>query len=175
MHQVLLSLGANLGSPLTTLNRAIERISSDVLTDVRVSPFYETAPVGFQDQPPFVNAAMTGFTSASAVEIHHACKVIEKDLGRQHREQWHEREIDIDVILVGTEVHDDSHVHIPHPRMHERMFVLVPACDIAPNMLCPRSHKTLTQLLAECTDVVSQPKRLETNELDIFTAAAGIQ
>lgn len=160
MHQVLLSLGANLGDPRATLEHAIDIISSEVLTDVRASPMYSTAPVGVTNQPPFINAAVVGFTSASAREIHDACKRIEQQLGRQHRERWHEREIDIDVILVGSIILDDDDVHIPHPRFHERRFVLQPACDIAPAAVCPRTGKTLAELLTVCPDVISNPTRI---------------
>lgn len=158
MHQVLLSLGANLGSPLETLTIATKLIKQHVLQDVRVSSFYETEPVGFTDQPAFINIAVVGTSTASQVEIHAACKGIEHQLGRVHREQWHEREIDIDVILVGSVVYDDGSLHIPHLRMHERMFVLVPACELIPDAICPRSNKPLAQLLAECNDNVSKPQ-----------------
>ncbi|MEN9282476.1 MAG: 2-amino-4-hydroxy-6-hydroxymethyldihydropteridine diphosphokinase [Bacteroidota bacterium] len=160
MHQVLLSLGANLGDPRAMLERAIAIIASEVLTDVRSSPLYSTAPVGVEDQPPFINAAVVGFTTASARAIHDACKHIEQQLGRQHRERWHEREIDIDVILVGATILDDDDVHIPHLRFHERRFVLQPACDLAPAAICPRTGKTLAELLTVCPDVISNPTRI---------------
>lgn len=164
MHQVLLSLGANLGSPLHTLSKAIELIRQRLLTDVMVSPFYETAPVGVTDQPAFINVAVMGTSSAHPQEIHDICKAIEAELGRQHRERWHEREIDIDVILVGDVIYDIEDVHIPHPRMHERMFVLVPSCDLLADAVCPRSHKKLSELLEECTDTVSKPRSVANSE-----------
>ena len=163
MHQVLLSLGANLGNPRETISRAIDLIAQRVLANVRASEFYETAPVGVTDQPVFINAAVVGTSISSPEQIHDACKQIERELGRQHRERWHQREIDIDVILVGDCVHDEHEVHIPHPRMHERRFVLVPACDLVPTAICPRSGKPLSQLLEECTDTVSKPKRTASN------------
>jgi 2-amino-4-hydroxy-6-hydroxymethyldihydropteridine diphosphokinase len=167
MHQVLLSLGANLGSPLETLSRAIELIGTHILHNVRVSSFYETAPVGFADQPAFINVALIGTTQMCAADIHAACKDLEQQLGRQHRQQWHEREIDIDVILVGSELYDHNNVTVPHKRMHERMFVLLPACEVAPDMVCPRTDKPLSQLLAECTDTVSNPKRVASNSVTL--------
>ncbi len=163
MHQVLLSLGANLGNPRETISRAIDLIAQRLLADVCASAFYETAPVGITDQPVFINAAVVGTSFATAQQIHDACKQIEKELGRQHRERWHQREIDIDVILVGDCIYDEHDVHIPHPRMHERRFVLVPACEVAPDMVCPRTDKPLSQLLTECTDTVSNPNRVTGN------------
>ncbi|MBU3680088.1 MAG: 2-amino-4-hydroxy-6-hydroxymethyldihydropteridine diphosphokinase [Candidatus Kapabacteria bacterium] len=147
MHTVLLSLGANIGDIRTTISRAIELIGQTVLLDVRVSPLYQTAPVGFTEQPDFLNCAVVGLSSASARQIHDACKDIERQLGRQQRERWHEREIDIDVILVGDVIYDEGDVHIPHLRMHERLFVLQPACDLIPNAVCPRTGKTLEELV----------------------------
>lgn len=164
MHQVLLSLGANLGDPIATLHHAIRCIGEQVLSNVRVSEFYKTAPVGVTDQPAFINVAVVGFSAATPPEIRDACKVIEDQLGRQHRERWHEREIDIDVILVGDSIYDEDDVHIPHLRMHERRFVLLPACDLIPEAVCPRSQKNLSQLLEECEDGVSQPVRVASSE-----------
>jgi len=158
---VLLSLGANLGDPIATLSNAIELLQKNVLDDVHVSPFYETEPVGVTDQPRFINVAVTGTSDASARQIHDACKDLELYLGRQQRQRWHEREIDIDVILVGNSILDDEDVHIPHLRMHERRFVLQPSCDLVPDAVCPRTGKPLSQLLLECTDAVSRPIRCQ--------------
>lgn len=160
MHTVLLSLGANLGNPADTIARASKLIAENVLTNVRISPLYRTAPVGVTDQPDFINCAVVGESSSSAREIHDACKDIERILGRRQRERWHEREIDIDVILVGKIIYEDADVHIPHLRMHERMFVLQPACDLVPDIICPRNGKTLQQLLTDCTDETSRPQRV---------------
>jgi 2-amino-4-hydroxy-6-hydroxymethyldihydropteridine diphosphokinase len=161
MHTVLLSLGANLADPIATITRAVEMLGESVLENIRLSPLYSTEPVGVTDQPPFINAAVAGTTTKSAREVHDACKNIEILLGRQHRQRWHEREIDIDVILVGSEILDDEDVHIPHLRMQERRFVLQPACDLAPDAICPRTQKPLAQLLEECQDQVSRPRRVE--------------
>jgi 2-amino-4-hydroxy-6-hydroxymethyldihydropteridine diphosphokinase len=167
MHQVLLSLGANLGDPIATLNHAIACIREQVLVDVRVSALYQTAPVGITDQPAFINAAVVGLSAAEPREIRDACKSIEVQLGRQHRERWHEREIDIDVILVGSRIYSDDELHIPHLRMHERRFVLQPACDLIPETVCPRSNLSLLELLARCTDDVSRPVRIAERQISI--------
>ncbi len=160
MQNVLLSLGANLGDPADMIRRATELIGITVMSDARLSPLYETQPVGFTDQPPFINAAVSGTSLLSPLEIHDACKMIERRLGRRQRQRWHEREIDIDVILVGTGIVDHNDVHIPHLRMHERLFVLMPACDLMPDAVCPRTGKPLHQLLQECPDDLSKPKQV---------------
>jgi 2-amino-4-hydroxy-6-hydroxymethyldihydropteridine diphosphokinase len=159
-RQVLLSLGANLGNPVETLDNAIRLISTSILQNVQASTLYKTAPVGFTNQPPFVNAAVVGTTEMNPTEIHRACKQLETMLGRTQRERWHEREIDIDVILIDDLVIDSIDVQIPHPRFHERLFVLTPACELIPDVICPITGKTLAQLLDECPDTVSCPVQL---------------
>ncbi|HBB24835.1 MAG TPA: 2-amino-4-hydroxy-6-hydroxymethyldihydropteridine diphosphokinase [Bacteroidetes bacterium] len=160
MQNVLLSLGANLGDPIATITRAAELIGQTVLSDMRLSALYRTAPVGVTDQPDFINAAVSGYSAASAKQIHDACKDIERSLGRKPRARWHEREIDIDVILVGSTIYDADDIHIPHLRFHERLFVLQPACDLLPDAACPRTGKSLKQLLQECPDTTSKPRRV---------------
>lgn len=160
MQTVLLSLGANLGDPIATITKAAELIGQTVLSDLRISAMYRTAPVGITDQPDFINCAVAGRSEASARHIHDACKDIERLLGRTPRARWHEREIDIDVILVGTTIHEENDIHIPHLRFQERLFVLQPACDLIPDALCPRTGKSLKQLLQECPDMTSKPRRV---------------
>jgi len=158
---VLLSLGANLGDPIETLSKAIDMLRTGVLDDVRVSALYQTEPVGVTNQPRFINVSVAGTSESTPRQIHDACKEIERRLGRRQRQRWHEREIDIDVILVGNSILDEEDVHIPHLRRHERRFVLQPSCDIVPDAVCPRTGKPLSQLLDECSDVVSRPIRCQ--------------
>lgn len=151
-HTVLLSLGSNLGDSRAMIRAAMEAIEHDVLTDAVRSSLWVTEPVGYTDQPTFVNAAIVGTSSLSAREIHDRCKAIETRLGRQRRERWREREIDIDVVLVGDEMMDDGTLCVPHPRMAERRFVLAPCAEIAPDMVSPEHGCTITELLAICPD-----------------------
>lgn len=160
MQTVLLSLGANLGDPIATITRAVELIGKTILSDLQISALYRTAPVGVTDQPDFINGAVSGYSAASARQIHDACKDIERLLGRRPRARWHEREIDIDVILVGSTIYEEDDIHIPHLRFHERLFVLQPACDLLPDALCPRTGMSLKQLLQECPDTTSEPRRV---------------
>jgi 2-amino-4-hydroxy-6-hydroxymethyldihydropteridine diphosphokinase len=134
------------------IRAAMDAIEQSVLTDVTRSSLWSTEPVGYTDQPRFVNAAVAGSTTRTAAEVHTACKDIETRLGRRQRERWREREIDIDVILVGDEVVDDGTLHIPHPRMAERRFVLAPCAEIAPDMRSPLHDRTIAELLASCPD-----------------------
>ncbi len=159
-RRVLLSLGSNLGDPRSMIRAAMDAIERDVLTDVTRSSLWSTEPVGYRDQPRFVNAAIVGTTTRTASEVHAACKAIETDLGRRQRERWREREIDIDVILVADEVVEDGSLIIPHPRMAERRFVLAPCAEIAPDMRSPVHQRTITELLAVCPDT-SDVERLD--------------
>lgn len=146
MIRILLALGANLEPRRERIEEAMRLLELEALTDTRRSSMYATEPVGYTDQPDFLNAAITGTTSLGAEELFSICKDIERRIGRQHRDQWREREIDIDIILYGVQVIDTPLLTIPHPRMHERAFVLDPAAEIAPDMLHPVLGTTIGQL-----------------------------
>ena len=151
--KVLLSLGSNLNDRKANILSAIELIKiSGALTNVEVSSFYETAPVGVTEQPSFLNIAATGYSSMLPSELLPILKSIEKQIGRQERERWHEREIDIDIILYGTHVFLSEDICIPHPRAAERRFVLAPAAEIAGDMLHPIENLSISQLLSICPD-----------------------
>lgn len=149
---VMLSLGSNIGPRKRRIRDAIQRISNSILTNVQASALYETEPVGFTDQPVFINVVIIGETELSPIDLHEACKGLELAQGRVHRERWHEREIDIDVILFGDEVVETKELSIPHPRMHERRFVLVPAAEIARTMVDPLTGCSMEELLIICQD-----------------------
>ncbi len=151
-HSVLLGLGSNIEPRIQRINEAIGVITGHLLSDAIVSSFYETEPVGYTEQASFINAAVCGFTSAEPHTIFQHVKNLERSLGRQQREQWHEREIDVDIILFGTVHIEGANLWIPHPRFRDRAFVLVPAAEVAPNMADPVTGRTIAELLAACTD-----------------------
>jgi 2-amino-4-hydroxy-6-hydroxymethyldihydropteridine diphosphokinase len=125
--RVVVALGVNLGDRASTLRRAVEMLQATVLSDAVASPIYRTEPVGFTDQPEFLNMAVAGTTLLDPFTVSETCRRIEHALGRQPRAKWHEREIDLDVILFGDRVIDTPDLQVPHPRMHERRFVLRPS------------------------------------------------
>jgi 2-amino-4-hydroxy-6-hydroxymethyldihydropteridine diphosphokinase len=149
---VLFSLGANLGDRIGTLRHAAQLLAERAVSDLHASSLYETEPVGFTEQPAFVNIAVIGVTRLTADELFRICKAIERECGRTPRPRWHEREIDIDIILYGTSVLHDEDLHIPHPHAHERRFVLAPAAEIAPQMRHPVLNATIDELLRHCPD-----------------------
>jgi len=155
MTNVLLSLGSNIEPRIQRINEAVEQLKRSVLSDVSISSYYETEPVGFTEQASFINVCVSANTSLSALDLRGQCSELEQTLGRVHREQWHQREIDIDVILFGDEILETAELTIPHPRFRDRAFVLVPAAEIAPKAVDPITGLTVFELLAKCQDNAS--------------------
>lgn len=150
---VLLSVGANVGDKRSTILRAYEIIKeSGILENVTLSSFYETEPVGFKDQPWFLNAAISGYTDINNTDLISMLKSIEYALGRKPRERWHEREIDLDILLYGNNKIESKPLTVPHPRMHQRRFVLLPASEIAGNAIHPIFGLSINSLLENCED-----------------------
>ncbi len=145
MHSIYLGLGTNLGDRLGNLRQALSSLAPDIIVK-EVSPVYETEPVGITDQPRFLNLAVRAETPLPPEEILHRIKQIEKDLGRAESIKNGPRFIDMDILLYDDAVVDSPALTIPHPRMHERAFVLVPLADIAPSAAHPIFHKTVVQL-----------------------------
>lgn len=141
-----IGMGANLGDRLATLNEAVERIST--LGLVRsVSSVYETDPVGFADQPAFLNAAISLQTPLAPGDLMTNLLRIERDLGRVRIFPNAPRTIDLDILLYDDAVIEAAGVTVPHPRLHERAFVLVPVADIAPNVVHPVLGVSVSDLL----------------------------
>ncbi len=133
MHEAYLGLGTNLGDKHANILKAIDEIEKLIGTVVRQSAFYETAPWGFDSPHQFVNAAVCVQTKLSPRELLATTQGIERLMGRKEKSvdgQYHDRIIDIDILLYD-EVHiDEPDLKIPHPLMHERDFVMVPLREI---------------------------------------------
>ncbi|MBI5975539.1 2-amino-4-hydroxy-6-hydroxymethyldihydropteridine diphosphokinase [Staphylococcus canis] len=155
MTDAYLSLGSNIGQREAQLHTAIENLDTiDDIKVVTVSPIYETKPVGYVDQPDFLNVCVHIQTSLTPHQLLDACLEIEQRLHRVRKERWGPRTIDIDILLYGTSVVEDDRLSLPHPRMVERAFVMVPLNDIAPNVIEPRSKQRIQDLVQHDDSVV---------------------
>lgn len=136
--QAFIALGANLGNPVAQLQRAVQLIHRLPCTYVvNVSGFYASAAVGYTDQPDFVNAVAEVDTTLTAPQLLEALLAIESVLGRVRTFQNAPRTMDLDVILYGELQISVPDLVVPHPRMHERAFVLQPLTEIAPEIVIP--------------------------------------
>ena len=127
------------------------------MTVHKTSRFYETEPVDYQDQDWFVNVAVQIETALTPGDLLVALKNIEKKMGRKNTSvRFGPRTLDLDIILYDDLVLQTAALTIPHPRMHERRFVLIPVCDIAPDAVHPINGKTVRQMLAALRDADGQ-------------------
>ena len=130
-HRAVLSVGSNLGDRLGTLQGCVQAIGGLAGTDVlAISPVYETAPVGGPAQPDYLNAVLAVGTALGPRALLAATQGIEADFGRVRAERFGPRTLDIDIISYDGEVSDDPVLILPHPRAHERAFVLAPWHDV---------------------------------------------
>lgn len=144
---VYLGLGSNLGDRERNLREAIHHLRRVVHVSA-VSDLYETEPVGIKAQPWFLNAVLAATTRLAPMELLRACQAIERRLGRPDTSRSGPRTIDIDLLLYDDLVLDSAALTLPHPRLHERRFVLEPLAELAPELRHPRLKRTVRELLA---------------------------
>ncbi len=145
---VYLGLGSNLGDRLGYLQQALAALAPQVSL-AACSSVYETEPWGFAEQAKFLNQAAAGETTLPPRDLLAHLKAIEAALGRAPTFRYGPRCIDIDILLYGDLILESPDLTIPHPRLHERAFVLLPLADLAPDLRHPVLHKSIRQLLAE--------------------------
>ncbi|PYV49637.1 MAG: 2-amino-4-hydroxy-6-hydroxymethyldihydropteridine diphosphokinase [Acidobacteria bacterium] len=146
MHKlVYLSLGSNIGDREANLRTAISKLG-EIGNVVAVSSFYETEPVELTAQPWFLNCAVKFETEKMPRQLISAILNLEQSMGRQRKQKKGPRTIDIDVLLFGSSIIEIPSLTVPHPRLHERRFVLEPLTEIAPEARHPVFKRTVRQL-----------------------------
>jgi 2-amino-4-hydroxy-6-hydroxymethyldihydropteridine diphosphokinase len=156
MERVYIGVGANLGEPRETVEAALAALETLPGTrGHRRSRLYRTAPVGPQDQPDYVNAAMAFDTELAPSELLARLHGIEADFGRERNVRWGPRTLDLDLLLHGEQVIDGPDLAVPHPRIQERGFVLAPLADLAPALRHPVLGVTVDALYAAWRETTS--------------------
>lgn len=156
MTTAYLSIGSNIGERLKFIEQAVSFLGlCEEIDVIQTSALYETEPWGVKDQNWFLNVAVEINTTLSPQDLLVKCNQIESTLGRNRdvEKRWGERTLDIDIIFYGKEIINTDILVVPHTRMHERAFVLVPMLEIAPEFVHPIFNKSITDLYESLVDV----------------------
>lgn len=157
-YPLYLSLGGNVGNVVETFQKAKVLISKNIGKIIIVSGLYKTAAWGLENQPDFLNQVLLVNTKLSPTQVLTQALAIEKELGRVRLQKWGERTLDIDLLFYDDSVLEEEHLIVPHPRISERKFILIPLKEISENLLHPVLKKTVSQLLSECKDELKVEK-----------------
>lgn len=152
---IYLALGSNLGDRIENLRRGLGALAPDVKVE-QISPVYETEPEYVREQPRFLNLVCRAQTTLRPTEILRTAKRIERKLGRQPGVRYGPRSLDIDLLFYGDRKIETPELIVPHPRMAERAFVLVPLADIAPDFVHPTLGVTIAELMKALGDTSKQ-------------------
>jgi 2-amino-4-hydroxy-6-hydroxymethyldihydropteridine diphosphokinase len=153
MIKLYILLGGNLGDKQKVFSEARVRLNQQVGSITNQSAIYETEPWGFESDDIFWNQVLEISTSFSPEEVLQQTQQIERELGRIRKtNQYDSRTIDIDILFYGDQIIQTENLIVPHPRIQERKFALVPLCEIASELIHPVFLKCIQQLLDECTD-----------------------
>lgn len=152
MTRAYVGIGSNVGDRLGFLRAAVRALRERSFEISAASRVYETEPVGYRDQPWFLNAVLVAHTDSDVRAFHAALKAIEQEIGRLPTMRWGPREIDLDLLLFGSERVSDERLSVPHPRIAERRFVLVPLADVEGPECTAALGANLADLLRVCED-----------------------
>lgn len=147
-HKVYLALGSNLGDRLANLRNTIRALPPEVEVTAQ-SPVYETPPWGYEQQPIFLNQVVEALTALSPQDLLSYLKKLEEQQGRTPTFHYGPRQIDIDILFYDDLVLNSPNLTIPHPRLSERAFVLVPLADLSLSLRHPVTGKTVAEMLAQ--------------------------
>lgn len=152
MHKAFIALGSNLDNPYFQIQRAIEQIQKiDEIEILNKSSLYETEPIGYLNQPKFINAVISIKCKQNPYELLEKLQNIEKKQKRERIIKNGPRTIDLDLLLFDDMVTNDEYLTLPHPRMHERDFVMIPLIEIEPNINIPTLNN-LSLILSKMKD-----------------------
>jgi 2-amino-4-hydroxy-6-hydroxymethyldihydropteridine diphosphokinase len=153
MFEVYLGIGGNLGDRLKNIEQVLSLISERIAAPDKVSSVYMSEPWGFEHAKYFTNAVVMIKTNKTADEIFTITTAIELEMKRVRSNSGYQgRTMDIDILFYGGQIIENESLTVPHPKISERLFVLLPMCDIAPKFIHPQSKKEMQQLLLECAD-----------------------
>ena len=155
MTKLYVLLGGNLGDKRQVFSDAKAKLNQQVGKITNQSAIYETEPWGFESDDIFWNQVIEISTAFSPEEVLQQTQQIERELGRIRKaNQYDSRIIDIDILFYGDQIIEHENLIVPHPRIQERKFALVPLCEIAPKLIHPVFQKSIGQILDECTDLL---------------------
>lgn len=150
MHRVYIALGSNLNHPIRQLQQALSSLTTLPNTTLeKVSPFYQSSPLGPKDQPDYINAVVLIHTSLSPLNLLDHLQNIENKQGRIRHRHWGERTLDLDILLFDNLQIQSDRLTLPHYDMKTRIFVIQPLHDIAPELILPTGEK-LSDLIHQC-------------------------
>jgi 2-amino-4-hydroxy-6-hydroxymethyldihydropteridine diphosphokinase len=152
MTRIYLALGSNIGDREQNLREAIRLLGASGIVITRLSSIYETEPVDYLDQPWFLNAVLEAQSTLPAAQLLATLRKIESEMGSKKAFAKGPRLIDLDILLYGDDTIATPELEVPHPRMLQRNFVLVPLAEIAPHLRHPSWPSTVAELLSRSTD-----------------------
>jgi 2-amino-4-hydroxy-6-hydroxymethyldihydropteridine diphosphokinase len=152
MKRAYLSLGSNLGDRQALVEGALARLGAEGVQVLRVSSLYKTEPVGYKAQPWFLNCVAEVSTDLMPLQLLRRCQAIERELGRRRGVRYGPRPIDIDILIYENAVIRSPDLNVPHERMAERRFVLLPLRELAAQARHPVTQRTVLEMLQETAD-----------------------